>query len=265
MPSVCRLIAAVLIVLASASCATAPTGPEPPLTAPRHEIVLDGKLDDWTGVPFVEVTPKTGVFDDESSRTRSTKDLSYRFAVCHDGEAMYVAVEVTDDRRQVDTTEPGETSARAWNDDAVEVFIDGNHNRARNARDPEREEYSFGGEFSLVNNGAATSHCTAWPGSFGKADHWQGAVSHDELPERAGVLLRYEYRLTWRVMGGQVGPGDTIGFTIAVQDDDDGGDRDHSLYWKGISPHCWQNEAGWGEVTLAPQAIRTEGGDVEQR
>jgi hypothetical protein len=251
-PRTCRLLLAAVAIAATASCAAPPTGPQPPLTAPRHSVVLDGKLDDWAGVPFVEVTPKTGVFDAESRSTRSAKDLSFRFAVCHDGEALYVGVEVTDDRRQTDDTQPGETNARAWWDDAVEVFIDGDHNRAPNARDLERREYLTGGEFSLASNGAATSHCSGWPDTFGKPDFWQGAADYEELPEGKGVLLRYEYRLTWRVMGGQVGPGDTIGFTIGVQDDDNGGERDHALYWKGISPHCWQNEAGWGEVTLAP-------------
>ncbi len=252
---VCRTVAYTLCAIAAGTftgCALTRAMSRPRLTAPRCEaIVLDGDLSDWSGIAFTQVTPQNGVFDLESSPTESAQDLSYRFAVCHDGAALYVAVEVADDRLQFDSTAEGETHARAWEDDAVEVFIDGNHNRAPHARVKDGSEYAFGGEFSLVNNGAATSNCTAWPDTFGKPDHWQGATSRARTADGAH-LLRYEYRLTWHVMGGAVRPGDTIGFTIGIQDDDDGGGRDHALYWTGITPHCWKDENGWGDVRLAP-------------
>ena len=225
--------------------------PRPTLVAERRAIVLDGKLDDWRGARFVTVTPENGVFDLESGVTKDAADVSYRFAVCHDGEALYVAVETTDDVLRQDDTRAGETHAMAWQDDAVEVFLDGNRNRAPHARSKDRAEYPFGGEFSLVANGAATSNCTAWPDTFGKADHWQGATSCEHLPD-GSWKLRYEYRLTWKVMGGEVRPGDRIGFTIGIQDDYDGGKRDHALYWLGLTPHCWKDEAGWGDVYLKP-------------
>jgi hypothetical protein len=248
---------ALLVTAALVGCRTAqvsdtpfPDGtPRPRWVAERRAITLDGELTDWAGLRFVRVTPLSGVFDLESAVTRDPADLSYRFAVCHDGAALYVAVEVTDDVLRLDDTTPGETHAKAWWDDAVEVFLDGNHNRAPDARVQGGSEYAFGGEFSLVANGAATSNCTAWPGSFGKPDFWQGATSIETRTGR--VVLRYEYRLTWAVMGGRVRPGDTIGFTLGVQDDDDGGDRDHALYVVGFTPHCWKDENGWADVYLA--------------
>ena len=132
----------------------------------------------------------------------------------------------------------------------MEVFLDGNHNRASHARLKDGSEYAYGGEFSLVANGAATSNCTAWPDSFGKPEFWQGCTSIEPRP--SGVTLRYEYRLTWAVMGGQVRPGGTLGFTLGVQDDDDGGDRDHALYVVGFTPHCWMDENGWADLYLQP-------------
>jgi hypothetical protein len=225
--------------------------PRPRLVAKRRAITLDGKLDDWRGVRFYPVTPQNGVFDLESSVTDDPADLSYRFAVCHDEAALYVAVEVTDDALRLDDTAAGETHAKAWWDDAVEVFLDGNHNHAPKTRLKDGGEYAFGGEFSLVANGAATSNCTAWPDSFGKPDFWQGATSIEARPS-GGVILRYEYRLTWAVMGGKVRPGDTVGFTLGVQDDDDGGERDHALYFVGFTPHCWQDENGWADLYLSP-------------
>ncbi|MBT7303851.1 MAG: hypothetical protein HN849_30245, partial [Victivallales bacterium] len=87
--------------------------PRPTLVAERRAIVLDGKLDDWQGAKFVTVTPENGVFDLESGVTKDAADVSYRFAVCHDGEALYVAVETTDDVLRQDDTRAGETHAMA--------------------------------------------------------------------------------------------------------------------------------------------------------
>jgi hypothetical protein len=256
-----RLALCLSLALVSSGCLLLPRGgeagllpdgrPRPTLVAEPHAITLDGDLSDWQGIKFVTVTPQNGVFDLESKPTDSAADISYRFAVCHDDEALYVAVETTDDTLSLDDTATGQTHALAWQDDAVEVFIDGNRNRAPHARDKNHTEYPFGGEFSLVANGAATSNCTGWPDSFGKPDYWQGATSCERLPD-GSWKLRYEYRLTWRVMGGKVRPGDRIGFTIGIQDDDDGENRDHALYWLGLTPHCWKDEAGWGDVYLKP-------------
>ena len=64
-------------------------------------------------------------------------------------------------------------------------------------------------------------------------------------------------------MGGGVRPGDTIGFTLAAQDDDGGGRREHSLYWKAQPLHGWQNEAFWGTVYLQPRLQETRKTGVE--
>jgi hypothetical protein len=258
LPALAALLSALALAGLVGGCRVLPASgsrlpdgtPRPCWVAERRTIVLDGRLDDWRGVEFHQVTPQNGVFDLESAVTGDPADLSYRFAVCHDDQALYVAVEVTDDVLRVDDTTAGETHARAWCDDAVEIFLDGNHNRAPAARRPDGSEYACGGEFSLVANGAATSTCSGWPDSFDKPAFWQGATQI-ESRQGGGVIVRYEIRLAWAVMGGKVRPGDTIGFTLGVQDDDTGGERDHALYAVGISPHCWQNENGWADLLLA--------------
>jgi hypothetical protein len=234
---------------ATAIAVTEPEHPAPLLAKPHTPIRLDGDLADWRDVPFTEVTPQNGVFDAESPSTDDPANLSYRFAVCHDDEALYVAVEVTDDKIVADDCKPDDVHAPAWMDDAVEVFIDGNHNRAEDARPADGAEQIFGGEFSQVINGAATSRFSGYPRTFGQPEFWQG-VTNWKAVQAGEKKLRYEFRILWRAMGGKVRPGDTIGFNIALQDDDDGGKREHSLYWRGISPHCWKNEGGWGEILM---------------
>jgi hypothetical protein len=86
-----------------------------PVTVARHHpnIVLDGDLADWQSIPFVSVRRSNGIFDLESPPAFSDEDLSFRFAVCHDNEALYVAVEVTDDAVRTDSSQPGATDALA--------------------------------------------------------------------------------------------------------------------------------------------------------
>lgn len=244
----------IAFLLAAPAFAFAPAFATPraaPILAPRRDkIKLDGNFGDWRGVAWTDVTPQTGVFDSEAKSTADANDLSFRFAVCHDENALYVAVEVRDNAVWADSTPPGNVEAPAWDDDALEIFIDGNHNRAPDARAADGAELRFGGEFSLVANGAATSQFSGFPRSFGQSDGWQGATNWKQLKQGHSGLIRYEFRLPWRVMGGQVRPGDTIGFTLAAQDDDDGAGREHSLYWKASSPHGWRDEAAWGEITL---------------
>ncbi len=225
-----------------------------PLVAPHREnIQLDGNFNDWRGIAWTYVTPQTGVFDSEASATTDPNDLSFRFAVCHDDEALYVAVETRDDAIWADSTARANIEAPAWDDDAIEIFIDGNHNGAPDARAGDGSELKFGGEFSIVANGAATSQFSGFARTFGRHNWWSGATNWQQLKQGEAGLIRTEFRLTWNVMGGKVRPGQSIGFTLAAQDDDDGKGREHSLYWKAQSPHGWRNEGAWGTLYLQPK------------
>ena len=152
---------------APAACSPMPDGqPRPVLSAPyRAGMVLDGDLADWKGIAFTRVTPANGVFDRQPARTDDPADLSFQFAVCHDAEALYVAVEVTDDAIYADTCPPGSISCPAWDDDAVEVFIDGNHNHAPDSRLKDGSELRFGGELRSSPTGRpiATTRDTPRP------------------------------------------------------------------------------------------------------
>ncbi len=222
--------------------------------------VMDGDLSDWDQSTFIHVTPQTGTFDAESDSTDDPNDLSFAFGVANDGQYLYVAVRITDDLLVLDTNrDPSDKEALAWMDDAVEVFLDGDHNHSPDARDSEGIEFMTGGEFSIVANGAVTSRMSGFPLTNGDPDHWTSAGSYGPPPGAAyqspwdgqtqGFIV--EARFNYRIMGESVGPGSRIGFTVSVHDDDDGGGRDAALYWEGISPHCWKNEAGWGDLILS--------------
>ncbi|MCK4591368.1 MAG: hypothetical protein KAT86_06410, partial [Candidatus Latescibacteria bacterium] len=187
-------------------------------------------------------------------------DLSFSFGVANDEEYLYMAVVITDDILVLDTNpDPSDKEARAWMDDAVEIFLDGDHSHSPDARDPEGVEFETGGEFSIVANGAVTSTMSGVPKMGGDPRYWTSAGSYGPPPgaayqspwdrEKKGFTV--EARFHFRIMGESVGPGSTIGFTVSAHDDDNGGGRDAALYWKGLLPHCWKNEAGWGDLVLS--------------
>lgn len=207
-------------------------------------IKVDGKLDEWNDAIFVKVNKDNGLLDKYTKRLDGDDDLSFEFSVAYDSECFYVAVRVYDDVLVTDSCEPGSINAPAWDDDAVEIFIDGNANGAIDSRANNGAELKFGGEFSLVANGAAMSDYSGYPMSFGKL--WHGAVSATKR-DSGGYEVCYEFKMPWSVCGLTEKP-QKIGFNISVQDDDDGGRRDSALYWCGNVEKPFIDESKFGTI-----------------
>ncbi len=223
--------------------------------------ILDGDLSEWPDSTFIEVIPSTGTFDAESDSTADPTDLSFRFSVANDDDYLYVAVQVIDDVMVIDNNvDAGDIEASAWMDDAVEIFLDGDHSHAPDGRDAGGVEYRTGGEFAIVANGAVTSSYSGFPRTHGDLRYWSAAASYASTPapayaapwDSAGAGFCIEARINLDHAPAARRPGARIGFTVSAHDDDDGGERDAALYWRGRSPHCWQNESAWGDVVLAP-------------
>ena len=222
--------------------------------------IIDGDLADWDRSTFIDVTPTNGVFDGSSAKTKDAADFSFSFGVANDEEYLYVAVHITDDVLVLDTNpDPEDKAARAWMDDAVEIFLDGDHSHSPDARDSDGVEFKTGGEFSVVANGAVTSKMSGVPLTNGDPNFWISQGSYGAAPGAAYQSpwdteqqeFFIEARFHYRIMGEQVGPGSTIGFTVSAHDDDDGGDRDAALYWKGVGRNSWKDEGGWGDLILS--------------
>ena len=204
----------------------------------------------WT---FVSV--KNGVCDDVCGAPCGDDDLSYHFRCMHDAGGLIVEVIVRDDDISTDTCPAGSIDCRSWLDDCAEVFIDGEMARLADSRANGGKHLWHGGEFVLVANGAAQSNSSAAPkgyippsqafgGEVPDANWWTGEAF---IVEGYGHAERFY--IPWRSMGHKTVPS-RIGFTISLQDDDNGGERDHTLYWTGnpAKPHL--DERAFGVVVL---------------
>lgn len=214
----------------------------------KADVVIDGDLSDWANAKWIEVNNSNGVLDAGTRPLENNEDLSFKFALAYSDKGLLVAVSVLDDKIVADSAKPGQDSAPAWDDDACEFFIDGNFNQAENSRANNGEELKFGGEFSIVANGAYTSDFSGYPHTFGKL--WQGAVKQVKQPtETEQGVVQYEYLITWEAMG-QTSCPNAIGFNISLQDDDDGGRRDSALYLTGNPKVPFLDESKFGIICL---------------
>ena len=200
----------------------------------------------WT---FVSVT--NGVCDDVCASPCGDADLSYHFRCLHDAGGLLVETVVRDDDVATDTCPAGSVDCRSWLDDCAEVFLDGEMARLDDSRKDHGTHLWHGGEFVLVANGAAQSNSSAAPKGYIPPERAFGG----DLPDanwwtgEAFILPGYGHAerlyIPWRSMGHQTTPA-RVGFTISLQDDDNGGERDHTLYWTGnpAKPHLDERAYG---------------------
>ena len=242
----------------------APKKAAPPvLRARRVDSECEFIVPDLDSFTFVSVT--NGVVDAGTTPPLDDRDLSYYFDCAYDDQCLCVMVLVADDDRQSDSCPEGAVSCPAWDDDAVEIFLDGEFARLPDSRADGGIHLKHGGEFTLVANGAAMSDFSGYPKTFVplmdldrlKAAQastnawWSGIVT--EIPKGPGETvpnaLSYTFVIPWAAMGRTNAPA-RIGFNVGVQDDDGGGRRNHALYWTGNPARPFSDESAFGVLVL---------------
>ncbi|MBW7990497.1 MAG: hypothetical protein FVQ84_10835 [Planctomycetes bacterium] len=149
-------------------------------------------------------------------------------------ENLYVLVEVNDDAL---TNDSGGGNNK-WNDDSVEIYVDGDNSKA-SSPDENDHQYTFwwGNEVleepSAIHNGA--------PSIVG--------VEYAVVTTDNGYLL--EVKLPWMsIMGEAATPGQQIGFDVWINDDDDGDGRDSQISWYSTDGNGWQDPSVWAVAVL---------------
>jgi hypothetical protein len=190
---------AILLVL----LAPGPAGVEiglVPIVRTERPPVIDGQAEDaWSGAVKRRIERSKGPVPPSG-------DVQGSFRAAWDDEALYVLVEVLDDRKV-------RNQALPWLDDSVEVYVDGDASRG--------EGYDGSNDHQLV---------------FGWSDP---RVHRPKGPERPGVRFaqaewEYGYRveaaLPWTAIGAAPRAGGAIGLDVHVNDNDGTG-REDKLMW----------------------------------
>ena len=96
------------------------------LPVPRRTepVVVDGRLDEWRAFPHG--TADSPQIRGDSASWQGPGDASFRFAVAHDEEFLYVAVDATDEQ-----VVPPADLERPWLQDGVEIRVDARPDPAR--------------------------------------------------------------------------------------------------------------------------------------
>lgn len=143
-----------------------------------------------------------------------------------DNNNLYIAAKVIDNTLNNDSPDP-------WNNDAIELFIDANNNKL------------------TTYDGNDNQFIKAWNNSSLFSKIAVNGVQHAWAAIPGGYSI--EISIPWSQLGISPTVGKQIGFDIANDDDDNGGDRDAQAVWQGTINN-YQNTSAFGTLTLESTA-----------
>lgn len=160
-----------------------------------------------------------------------TADLSGTFKTMWDANYLYLFAEITDDSKVND-------SALPYDDDALEIFIDGNNDKTT-SYDSDDHQYIFRWNDNNVHelhNGTTL------------ADNPLG-ITFAQANTTNGYTM--EIQLAWSAIGVSPSTGKNSGLDIHVNDDDDGNGRDNKKTWMSLTDDAYNNPSSFGTVQLS--------------
>jgi hypothetical protein len=166
-----------------------------------------------------------------------SSDNTINFGTLWDDKYLYVGVQVQDAGLYNDSQD-------SFEDDSVELFLDADHSRS------------------------STLDVFDWHFRTGYND----TVLYERASETVGSLHAWsaipggyavELAIPWLNLGITPAAGTTIGFDIAVNDDDNGGMREGQLVWSGTENN-YKNTFGYGELALSAVTVGTPQPPVQQ-
>ncbi len=177
-----------------------------------------------------------------------TNDCSCTVYTIYDDEYFYIAVRVLDDVVAYNDAAPDSEDEATWNDDSVEIFIDGDHSKfdqsltGASSADQDRE-FATGGQFVISCVNARRDNEAGNP-SFGQDADWYG------IAEITDTGYEVEMKIKLSKIGNPQ-KGSTVGFNVAINDDDDDADPRYQLRWTGLA-HV---ESTYGTLYFGPRTL----------
>ncbi len=183
---------------------------------------LDGIDHEW---------PQDSIFDPAivfGGTIANQADLDASFQFAWDDNYLYAYGKITDDILINDS--PG-----VYNDDGVELFIDGGNEKATT--------YDINDHQLMFRYNDPNAY--QFPGAIVNP----AGVDFVMVPTSVGYNI--EIRISWAFIGiPSISNGGKIGFDFHINDDDDGGNRDKLLSWVDYQDLAWQNPSVFGELTF---------------
>lgn len=210
-------------------------------------ITIDGDLSDWEKLP-AKSEPLKNIVITKSIPHKPTDqfDLSANFRCIANRDNIYVTVAVFDDKIIFGEEKFG----LAHNDDAVEVYFDGDlASVSKYEYDANDAEIRFSkdkeGKIVLEGMGLFGGKLIMLPGlweSLGIVaaiqENPQGYTAELKVPK--GVFISTPLRV-----------GSKFGFNVMVNDDDDGGGRDSKISWTAdLKDESWMTTKYFGKVLI---------------
>ena len=145
------------------------------------------------------------------------------------GEHIYIGVIVVDDDISTDSAAAGSENGQTWQDDSVEVFFDGDNSNFpdRDTTGSNPEVVDTGGQFVIsANNAFRHAEAGKETEDFDPGSGWFART------KESGSGYHAEFRIPLRMIGNPQ-LGEHVGFTLAINDDDGGGNAESQLIWVG--------------------------------
>ena len=185
----------------------------------------------WLYTPGMEINNVT-----VGSRTA---DFDAQWRALYDFTNLYILVEVNDH------TLVNDSNNEWYNDDCVEIFIDGDNSSGSMYDGVNDFQFGFrwaDEEIKIGNNSA--NNMTGM-----NVIHYATDVGHN-----------LELSIPWNTIGVTPSEGYVIGFDVAVDDDDNGGTRECAIASIFTADNAWHNPGVFGNVALIqPTGISNDG------
>jgi hypothetical protein len=192
--------------------------------------VVDGEVQNDAGYVYSPVANVT-------KKVINSSDNEVTYRLTYDGTYLYIGVLVWDNNAYTNTLYGD--SPEIWNDDAVEIFID-----PTNSKLPYFDA-NLHRQILVKFTPVGTSPTVSVRGNS------SGIIAATKLVNAKIYVGGYsvEVAVPWSNLGVSPNTGTYMGFDIAVDDDDNGGNRDSQLAWKGTADD-YQNSSLWGTAIL---------------
>ena len=207
----------------------------------KSPIIIDGKLDEWKDAVPIHLDRKEQMVRGADT-WKGADDAGGIVYVMWDELWLYVAARVRDDVRSADIW--GEP---IYHSDGVELFFDADLQGDRSDRRYSKDDSQYG-----CFNSPKGPVLWNWQPAKGPSAGGKCAFVYDESLGASGYII--EAKIPMPEIGLLAKPGVTVGFTVALDDDDspaafDPSHQERHFVWAG-GPENWLDPTQFAQITL---------------